>query len=599
MPGLSVAIGDTTSVRPDATAALDATRFLEGYLAETALSTDGAWVGRTAYEGYPIRRVETDHGTAFLEGYLYDVDDPEAHLERVARLVAEGKFAALADWVGRRDGDFLLVVERDDAVAVLNDPFARLPAYYATVEGTRVCSRELGFVREFARRRGAPLELDRLALGQQLLLGYPLGDRTPFEAVRTVPPGSLVRFEGGATTVRHLYEHDFDSERNAERTVEENADALADRLVAACRNRSLAGRPSVVSLSGGLDSRTVAAAYSAAGLDPIAASFQRGDASTDREVAAAGAVADVLDLDWRSYSLESTEARRETLLETKQGLNYLGMAYVLEFFERLRAEFDAPVHVTGDGGDKVLVDLTPSTRPVSFADLLEYTVSANSRLSLADAADLVDVDEVRLRESVADRLRSYPESDLSRKYVHFLVRERGVNYLVHGEDRNRYYAWSVAPFYSLPVFEYAMECPVDQKQFRRLHVAILERFEPALLDVTYPNFGAPVTSTRYRVKQFVYDFLERYPALQSAVVGLVTDEGGDTAEVAASLRRQLPDLEGAPIDSQAVARVVADHAAYSPMQLEILATATALAVDVLADVGEAPERPATAPGGDR
>lgn len=577
MPGLSVVHGVPSGLSGTATDALESVRFFDEYEAEVASSTDRVTVGRTGYPSYPVRRVETDHGEAFLEGYLYDVDDADAHLERVAELIAAGRTDRLAEWVRRRDGDFLIAVRRGEAVTVLNDPFARLPAYYATVDGAVVLSRELKYVREMARRLGDPVEFDRLAAGQMLLFGYVLGDRTFFRDVRAVPPGSLVRIEDGIE-IESLYEHDFDGYGHADRSVEENARELADRLVTACRNRDLPGSQNVLSLSGGLDSRTVAGACLAGDVPITAETFETG--SNADEVRAAGEAADVLGLDWGTHPAQSSERLWEVLLETKQGMNFLGMGYILDFFERLREEYGRPTYVTGDGGDKLLVDMRPSPRLSDTDDLVDHVIRANSRLSIDEAADVAGVAPRRLRDSVRRRVRSYPETSLDEKYVHFLVRERGINFLVQGEDRNRYFFWSVAPFYSLPVFEYAMDCPPDQKRYRRLHAALLAQFDPDLIGLPYPNFGAPISTAEYAGKRFVYDLLERAPALRDAVVDLVSGGSSDTHDVAARIEEQLGRLDGSPVDGTAVANVVRNHEAHSSTELDVLYTITSLAVDV-------------------
>ncbi|AGN00965.1 asparagine synthase (glutamine-hydrolyzing) [Salinarchaeum sp. Harcht-Bsk1] len=613
MPGLSVACGDAVGGSDDSSGdehafedALDATAVLDHYATTIDLEGDGVAVGSTEYDGYPIRRAETEHGTAFLEGELYDVEDPDAHLERVAAMIADDDLEGLRAWVGARDGDYLLAVADGDAVAMLNDPFGRLPAYTATIGGATVCSRELGFVRALASGRDDPLELDRLALAQLLSFGYPLGNRTPFAEVRTVPPGSLVRF-GDATDsacestadagprIESLYEHDFDDCTNDDRDVETNADELADRIATACQRRASPDRPTVVSLSGGLDSRIAAAAYDASDLPATATTFQRGGGS-DAEVGAAGAVAKRLGLDWRVYDVESSPERRRTLLETKQGTNYLGMAFILDFFEQLRNRHGTATYVTGDGGDKVLVDLEPATTPGSESELVDHAIAANSRLSLETAADVANVDADAIRASVAQRIGSYPESDLARRYVHFLVRERGVNFLVQGEDRNRYYAWSVSPFYALPVFEYAMNCPDDQKAYRGLVAAILERFDPGLVDLPYPNYGAPISTRRYRAKQFVYDALERYPAIRGRVVDLVTGDGATPGLATEAIRGDLPWLDRAGLSAAATAGVLESPEAHSRIQFQYLSTVTALARAVVTDAeSESPPEAAATP----
>lgn len=582
MPGLS-AIHGPLADDDDVAAALDSLCFLDDYRVRIELDDGRTTIGQTGYEDYPVRRLETDHGTVFLEGHLYDVADVNAQLRRVAALIADGDTAALADWVNSRDGDFLVVLRDDDGIAVLNDPLARLPVYYGTVDGSVVVSRELKFPRELARRRGRPLELDRLGVGQRLLFGYPLGDRTLFDDVRTLPPYSLLRVTDGEVRIQSIDDHDFTTVDHRDRSIEENARAIAARITRACENRSLGGRQSVISMSGGLDSRTLAAAYATGGIPATTASFETADGGNATDVRIAGRVANELGLDWRTYRAAASEEHEEALLEMKQGLNFVGMAYILDFFEQLRADFGSPVYVTGDGGDKILVDLTPTTNPGTIDELVDYVIDTNSEVPLADAAAVAGVDAQSIRDSVERRLRSYPESDLDRAYVHFLIRERGVNYLTHGEDRNRYYFWSVAPFYAMPLFRYAMNCPDDQKEFRELSAAVFDHLDPAMVEIEYPNFGAPITSLEYRVKRTAYDLFGRYPDVRDRVLDLVLSRSTDTDDLAAAIRRQVRTVDATRLSGDGLADVLRRQEAYSRPAMEELYTVSSLAAGLAAE----------------
>jgi asparagine synthase (glutamine-hydrolysing) len=617
MPGFS-AVRSDAGTDGGLARALEATTAFDHYATDTIRHGEVV-VGRTGYDGYPLQRAETEHGTVYLEGRLYDVDDVEGHLERVAALIAADDVDGLREWVGERDGDFLIVVVDGEDVALLNDAFSRLPTYVAVVDGAPIASRELAVVREIAREHGEPCSMDRLAVGQYLTFGYTLGTRTLFEGVRAIPPGSLVRLDGAAdddpsaapgqdpvahddvpgASITSVYEHDFEDCPNADRSVEANAAELTDRLLEACRRRIVPGQQTVVSLSGGLDSRTVAAAYAAidagsavgarAGDVPIdreptvAATFRRPDGGNSEEVAAAGAVAEQLDLDWTVSTADSSPERRETMIQAKQGMNYLGMAYILEFFEDLRSRHGTTTYVTGDGGDKLLVGLEPTRSFDTHAELVAYVIDANSRLPIEEAAAIAGVDPDAIRASVAERLRSYPESDRSRAYAHFLVRERGINFLVQGEDRNRYYAWTVSPFYALPVWEYAMGCPDEQKAYRRLQSAILERFDPALVDLPYPNYGAPISTRRYRAKQFVYDSMGRVPTIRDRVIDRIGGGGGEHGPITDAIRDDLPHLTAAGLSPSATADVIATPEDYSTVALQYLSTVTALASGLVED----------------
>ena len=592
MPGVSVARRDGGLEADAFRRSLESVRFFDDYGEEWLVNRPGVTAAATGYDDYPVRSVEADGATAILEGHLYDVDgedEVEAHLRDVAAWVREDDVAQLSAWVSGRDGDFVVyVVGEGGGVTVVNDAFGRLPLFHATVGGATVLSRELKFVREFARRAGEPVAVDAMGVAQTLLFGYRLGPRTLFSGVSRVPPGSLVRFPDSADAdpdVTRLHGFSFGGDSHADRGVEENAAALASLFRDACRDRTAVGeregRETVLALSGGLDSRAVAAGFHAIGADFRAATFDRSDGSASDEVRAARAVAETLDVEWTEYEASGSAALRETLLSTKQGMNDLRLSFLLDFLDSV-GEGRGATYVTGDGGDKAFPDHTPPRSFEDVDDLVDYVVSSNRIFSPEEAAGVAGVSEEALLESVRARVESYPEGDLRARYVHFLIRERGMNWLFDGEDRNRYYHWTVSPFYSLPFFRYALNCPDGQKRGNELYRAFLAELEPAVLDVEYVNFGAPITSIEYRAKQFVYDALARHPDLRARAVDLIkrvkNDRTVSAPEVARAVREQVrgSDAIGRALSAEAVERIVENPAGHSEPAMYHLYTVTSL-----------------------
>jgi len=131
-----------------------------------------------------------------------------------------------------------------------------------------------------------------------------------------------------------------------------------------------------------------------------------------------------------------------------------------------------------------------------------------------------------IRRSVRDRLRLYPETDPASKYVHFLVYERGVNFLFEGEDRNRFFFWSTTPFYSIDFFRYAMNCPPEQKTRYNLYRSFLTELAPAAAALTHPDYGVPVASTRHEAAAFVDDLLSRYPRVFDVLRPIIKSVNG-------------------------------------------------------------------------
>ncbi|MFC4450032.1 asparagine synthase-related protein [Halorussus aquaticus] len=582
MPGISFVQGQTT-VGEAASASLRTICFRDDYDRTVHVDDSAAFLGSTGYSEYPVKVVETSDAVFVLEGRLYDTDDEERELRSLGPKLLEERLEAVRSWVADRDGDFLVLAYEKEtgAVSAVNDTFARLPVYYATVGDDVVLSRELKFVRSLARDRDDPLEPDVVAFAQTLVFGYQLGNRTLFDSVRRVPPGSYVRIDGDVA-VRSLHSHDFQQTPYADRNVRENARELASRFEEACANRAADDLPNVVSLSGGLDSRAVAGGYDAVGVPYLTATFEKPNDANSSDVRLAERIADALDADWERYAVERTERHREDLLEMKQGLNFLAMSFLLDFLEQLEARHGKFTYVTGDGGDKALPDLTPPREFDGRRDLAEYVVDTHSIFDPEEAADLTGVSRERLVQSVQARLDSYPESAYDAQYVHFLVRERGMNWLNHGEDRNRYYCWSVSPFYATEFFDYAMSVPADQKRRSRLQAAFLEELGPSLCDIENANYDAPVSSVTHELKLLGVNLVSRYPGLRDAITSFLN--GGASDEVTEALANEVRRAGETPFDDTAVADVVRNGGDYRGQELYNLLT-------LLATTNYTPARP--------
>ena len=158
----------------------------------------------------------------------------------------------------------------------------------------------------------------------------------------------------------------------------------------------------------------------------------------------------------------------------KTGLNYLSMSFIIQFLDKLRSTYGSGMtYITGDGGDKLLVDLRPKKSLRSLSDLVQYIVSRHQRFSLEDVSRMTGIPECDIIHGISKHVGSYPEPDWDSKYVHFVIFERGRRWLFEGEDRNRNFFWHLAPFYGIQFFRYAMNCPDEQKANHRLYKELL------------------------------------------------------------------------------------------------------------------------------
>ncbi|SIS01198.1 asparagine synthase (glutamine-hydrolysing) [Natronorubrum daqingense] len=541
MVGIS---GQTTATDADAESfrkSLDPLTHMDRYEATVMLNSSEYSLGVTAYPEYPTAIYENETHWVYLEGRIYDDGgaerdhDGENEITRekghdgadsgdkygllsLAETVFEhGDNERVEDWVTETDGEFLLVAYEKDSgrLALLNDALGRLPVYYAQDGETFVFSRELRYlVSEFGD------SFDQMGIAQCLLLGHSLGERTLLEGVNRMRPASLLVFDPdhGLTTETTVQTFAFDENEHADRSAERNASELVSLFERACRQRSSSKGTDVISLSGGLDSRSVLAGYQIEEQSPVAATMESSEYVPQSDVEIARVIAAEFDVEWQTYQVSHPVGRDlETLIKTKNGQVGLLTSFILGFFRQIREEYGSSLsYITGDGGDMVLPDLTPA-RSLTMDELVDQVIQQYGIFPVEDVAEITGLSESAIRESIRSRFEEYPETDPNALYVHFRIYERAVNFLFEGEDRNRFFFWSTTPFYSLPFFTYAMHCPSEQKVQYNLYRTFLTDLSPEAARIRHPNYRAPVASSRHAMVAMIDDLLSRYPRVMESI----------------------------------------------------------------------------------
>jgi asparagine synthase (glutamine-hydrolysing) len=230
----------------------------------------------------------------------------------------------------------------------------------------------------------------------------------------------------------------------------------------------------------------------------------------------------------------------------------------------------------GDGGDKIF----PALRTQSFSNnssVVDYLLDDQSIFSLETASALTGVNADRIRESIRERIDSYPNSDADMSYSQFLFHERGPKFIYNGEDRARYHTWCAAPLYSLPVVDYAMRIPHKQKKHNRLYRKTLENLNNDVVDIEYANFGAPINSAEYRVKQSIYNLMSMFPQTRDFLIGLL--RGSRTSQYDESISKVLMQQANSttdltPIEKRQVEDIASSRDKYEDMAVYNLLTVT-------------------------
>jgi len=139
-----------------------------------------------------------------------------------------------------------------DEVVVVTDRLNSRRVFHSCDGQTRWFSSGLG---RHPRRGGA---IDAVAVGWYLTHGAMYGNRTPFEAIRTLPPSSLHRIRPHGTTTERYWLPTFSEPQSSSADARRLQADFGDLLVDAVRCRVAGADPLCVSLSAGYDAAGIA-----------------------------------------------------------------------------------------------------------------------------------------------------------------------------------------------------------------------------------------------------------------------------------------------------------------------------------------------------
>jgi asparagine synthase (glutamine-hydrolysing) len=432
-----------------------------------------------------------------------------------------------------------------------------------------------------------------MGMAQHLLLGFPLGERTLLEGVKRVAPGTYLRIDprGGEIHEASAPAAVFGRRDDRARSASEEAHTLAGLFGDACRARSAPHGGNVVSLSGGADSRCVAACLHRDRIPFRCVTFLDSEGTSAADVEVAARLATLLEAPWHSVRLRApSRAGQLHLLRLKSGLNPLSMAHLIPYLEEVQRIFGAGISfLTGDGGDKLLPDLRADASVVDAERTATELLQAHQVFSPREVEAITGVVGAEVLAELRRRLDSYPEERWPDRRVHFEILERAYKWLFEGEDRNRSYFWSTTPFYSTPFFLAAAGCAGEHKAHRVLQRDFLLEISPAAASVEYAGVGAAMTSPAFRVAAKAASLLARLPGRRWQGIPPRPRRTSAATPAADCLRQQL-EL-GGPIEEtlrrDGIVRFLGESAADRPDAAESLLTLTSL-IEHLAAPGRRP-----------
>ncbi len=250
---------------------------------------------------------------------------------------------------------------------------------------------------------------------------------------------------------------------------------------------------------------------------------------------------------WQSFSVSSPKGfDLIELLLLKEGMNSLGTSAIINFYKNIKEYFGNSItYITGDNGDKLIFTVDQPLKKFSkLEELIYFTIKDRAVLPIKFLQRFIPFDENELFETLVNLFSSYPENDLTQKFIHFRVLEKPFKYAFQGEDRHRNYFWNASPFWSYPFYDYLMNCPDEMKKSHRTFRNWLESYSQEATDLKYTNFRSSITSLQGKIfMSIIYNLYPKVPANFKRQLKTLFFHGNPVIEVESPLIRTLQELK--------------------------------------------------------
>ena len=494
------------------------------------------------YDDYPISVIENKEYTIVIEGHIYNsISDTEC-ADTVHSLIRSGSTESIIEWLKQQDGDFNIYhISSDECLTIISDILGRVPLFYLNnPDSIKIGGRSIHFIKSFLNNIDYDLNLDKEAIAQILLLHYPFGEKTPYKNILSAGPASLIKVDNGQMYHRKLHEYNFENKNHKNKSIKHNAEKIAKLILETCRRRSQLDGNHIASLSGGKDSRLIAASLDKIECDFTAASFYHDNAWTMQDSKVAQEVVQQLGVDWNLYKSDTNGTNMIELLYRKGGVNYLSLGFMVDFLSKIRNNYSGPIHYyTGDVGDLIDSGWSVYDEFNNTEEAGGWIIDNYKEMSIEDVSNLTGFTHKEIKEFVTNRLDEFPEDSPRSKVEHFLTRERGISLDFHGEDRNRTFFWTHAPLNSRPVMQYLINTPREQKKNYQLYIQVLKSINKEMVDIEYVPYGAPIGSFEHLTKERIYNLIPNQSLAQKYILSYLFDISGYSNEISNYISAQI------------------------------------------------------------
>ena len=279
---------------------LNSLNHLKNYSSHAAISEDNFFIGWNVYSEYPIRAFESGAWYFVIEGRVYN--KPDLALEKeLSELLSNFSESTLKNWLLSTDGDFIIYCYNKslNSLYVFNDILGRLPLYYKKNNNEILISRYARFIIEMQEEA----DFDKVGMGEFLLFGYLIGERTLFKNIQQLRPASLIAADNSGTSVKTIINFNFEIREHKNKSFNEVVSDVTELFSRACIDRFNNENTNLIALSSGMDSRTVAACLAKHKIPFKTTTMVFSNGAAKEETAIAKQIAELFGAEWNPVLL--------------------------------------------------------------------------------------------------------------------------------------------------------------------------------------------------------------------------------------------------------------------------------------------------------
>ena len=413
--------------------------------------------------------------------------------------------ADLKTYLKTSNGVFSLVYKKDDSLFIFSDKSRFIPVFYSFIKNEFVVSDNFDFLLSESEN---PI-IDNIAKYQFLVSSFTFNDRTLIEGIKQVQAGELVSFTRDEIKCEILYR--FSKSPNEMQKVDDQLFSKAEKsfkIIGKHLADSLQGRPVLLPLSGGFDSRLIACWLKSEGVENVTCyTFGR---KGYYEIDVSRKVAESLGYKW--YYVEYNEEVVKDFLKDEifhelyrflaQGTS---MFFMQDYFSVKKLFADGivdesyiviPGHASGALAGSLLNKTVPAeNKIVGFEDVVIANYAHQLKHKKADHKMLQKEIEKSLPVAASTNFPDYA------KMEDWVCRERISKYIFNSGRIFSFYNMECRfPFWDNEFADFFLSLPVEQRLYKKLYDKVCEEAYFKKMGVYFGDWQN-ITSRKFEIQK--------------------------------------------------------------------------------------------------